>query len=168
MDRHLQGAQGSSRAIFRVERGWKHTAGEGLSATWLQQLFSQAMNPLSPLAILNHKTKNFQKVEENLTTERVALQRRNQLYSASSCFHSPPTSNAQPLPQILSKLLQGQQPNTPLHSPKTTDPLAKKGRSRTGGQIHPPQQSVLLSLTHIFSLMESSLQLGCFSHYFFP
>lgn len=34
---------------------------------------------------------------------------------------------------------------------KNMDPLAKKGRIRTEGQIHPPQQSTLLPFTHIIS-----------------
>lgn len=68
-----------------------------------------------------------------MTTEYVGLQRRNWLHGANSCCHSPPTSNAQPLPQILSKLLQGQQQNTPRRNPRNMEILGKKS-------IHPSSQ----------------------------
>lgn len=99
------------------------------------------MSPLSLLAILRHETTNFQKGEEKMTSEYVVLQSRNQLHDANSCFHSPPTSNAQPLPQVLSKLLQGQQPNTPRQNPRNMDPWGKKAESEQKAKsIHPSSQ----------------------------
>lgn len=77
-----------------------------------------------------------------MTTEYVGLQRRNWLHGASSCCHSPPTSNAQPLPQILSKLLQGQQQNTPRRNPRNMEILGKKkaGSEQKAKSIHPSSQ----------------------------
>lgn len=52
---------------------------------------------------------------------------------------------------------------------KTMDPLAKKGRIRTEGQIYPPQQSTPLSFKHIFSPVCNLkvLTLTFFSFYLF-
>lgn len=107
------------------------------------------MRPLSLLAILRHETKNFQKGEEKMTTEYVGLQRRNWLHGANSCCHSPPTSNAQPLPQILSKLLQGQQRNTPRRNPRNMEILGEK-RQDQNRRPNPSTPAVNSSIVHAY------------------
>lgn len=111
------------------------------------------MNPLA--VILNQETKNFQKVEKKLTTEYAALQRRNQLHGASSCFRSSPASNAQPFPHKYWANCYKDRKCTHLHqSPKTWIFWQKKAESEQKAKsIHPSCQ--FLYLSHIISLVSN-------------
>lgn len=107
---------------------------------------------LSLYQLFKTRNQKFSASREKLTTEYAALQRRNQLYSASALVSIPHPLQMHNLFHIntMQTVKRTATEHTSSES-KNMDPLAKKGRIRTEGQIYPPQQSTLLPFTHIVS-----------------